>query len=170
MSSTSASRPSATISAASCGRSASIRDSRPSPWRGGSTSSPAEIVRAAGGVVTRAGTSGRAEILLVHRPKYDDWTLPKGKAEPGESDEACALREVEEETGLACELGEQIAVVEYEDAAGRPKRVVYFAMTPPDGVEASAQYEVDAVRWLTREQAVEALSYDRDRQLVERLT
>jgi 8-oxo-dGTP diphosphatase len=113
---------------------------------------------------------GRAEILLVHRSKYDDWTLPKGKAEPGESDEACALREVEEETRLACELGEQIAVVEYEDAAGRPKRVVYFAMTPPEGVEASAQNEVDAVRWLTLEGALKTLSYDRDRQVVERLT
>jgi len=62
-----------------------------------------------------------------------------------------------------------VAVVEYEDAAGRPKRVVYFAMTPPEGVEASAQYEVDAVRWLTREQALEALSYGRDRRVVERL-
>jgi 8-oxo-dGTP diphosphatase len=128
------------------------------------------VVRAAGGVVTRSGAGGRPEILLVHRPKYDDWTIPKGKAEPGESDEACALREVEEETGLACELGDEVAAVEYEDAAGRPKRVRYFAMTPPDGVEASPQNEVDAVRWLTREQALEALSYGRDRQVIERLT
>ncbi|MGN6429277.1 MAG: NUDIX domain-containing protein, partial [Gaiellaceae bacterium] len=88
----------------------------------------------------------------------------------GESDEACALREVEEETGLACELGEEVAFVEYQDAAGRPKRVVYFAMTPPEGVEASAQYEVDGVVWLTRKQALEALSYERDRKVVERLT
>ena len=73
------------------------------------------VVRAAGGVVTRAGREG-AEILLVHRPRYDDWTLPKGKAEAGESDEDCALREVEEETGLACELGPEVAVSEYEDA------------------------------------------------------
>jgi ADP-ribose pyrophosphatase YjhB (NUDIX family) len=76
---------------------------------------------------------------------------------------------VEEETGLACELGEEVAIVEYEDAAGRPKRVVYFAMTPPEGVEASAQYEVDAVRWSTREQALQALSYSRDRRVVEGL-
>ena len=127
------------------------------------------VVRAAGGVVTRVGASGRSEILLVHRPKYDDWTLPKGKAEPGESDEGCALREVEEETGLACELGEEVAVVEYEDAAGRPKRVVYFAMTPPEGGEASAQNEVDGVLWLTREPALGTLSYERDRGVVERL-
>jgi 8-oxo-dGTP diphosphatase len=128
-----------------------------------------DIVRAAGGVVTRSGANG-PEILLVHRPKYDDWTLPKGKAEPGESDEDCALREVEEETGLACDLGDEVAAVEYEDAAGRPKRVRYFAMTPPEGVDASPQNEVDAVRWLTREQALEALSYGRDRQVIERLT
>jgi 8-oxo-dGTP pyrophosphatase MutT (NUDIX family) len=128
-----------------------------------------EVVRAAGGVVTRDGSSGRPEILLVHRPKYDDWTLPKGKAEPGESDEACAFREVEEETGLACELGEEVAVVEYEDAAGRPKRVRYFAMTPPDGVEAAPQNEVDAVDWFTRERALETLSYGRDVRVVERL-
>jgi 8-oxo-dGTP diphosphatase len=129
----------------------------------------AEVVRAAGGVVVRSGANGRPEILLVHRPKYDDWTIPKGKAEPGESDEACALREVEEETGLACELGDEVAAVEYMDAAGRPKRVRYFAMTPPEGVEASAQNEVDAVRWLTRERALEALSYARDARVVERV-
>jgi 8-oxo-dGTP pyrophosphatase MutT (NUDIX family) len=128
-----------------------------------------DVVRAAGGVVTRSGANG-PEILLVHRPKYDDWTLPKGKAEPGESDEACALREVEEETGLGCDLGDEVAAVEYEDAAGRPKRVRYFAMTPPEEVDASPQNEVDAVRWLTRERALEALSYGRDRQVIERLT
>ena len=68
-------------------------------------------------MITRAGRDG-AEILLVHRPRYDDWTLPKGKAEAGESDEDCALREVEEETGLLCELGPEVTVSEYEDAAG----------------------------------------------------
>lgn len=77
------------------------------------------IVRAAGGVIVRTGLGRRPEILLVHRPRYDDWTLPKGKAEPGKSDEACALREVEEETSLVCELGEEVAVSEYTDAAGR---------------------------------------------------
>jgi 8-oxo-dGTP diphosphatase len=126
------------------------------------------VVRAAGGVITRAGREG-AEILLVHRPRYDDWTLPKGKAEAGESDEECALREVEEETGLACELGPEVAVSEYEAAAGRPKRVRYFAMTPPEGAEAEPRNEVDGVRWLTRERALDTLSYDRDRKLVERL-
>ncbi|TMM22694.1 MAG: NUDIX hydrolase [Actinobacteria bacterium] len=124
------------------------------------------VVRAAGGVITRAGRDG-AEILLVHRPRYDDWTLPKGKAEPGESDEDCALREVEEETRLVCELGPEVAVSEYEDAAGRPKRVRYFEMTPREGSEPAPQNEVDDVRWLTRQQALETLSYARDRKIVE---
>jgi 8-oxo-dGTP diphosphatase len=74
-------------------------------------------VRAAGGVVTRVGSDGRLELLIVHRPRYDDWSLPKGKALEGESDEACALREVEEETGLVCALGAEVAVSEYEDGA-----------------------------------------------------
>ncbi len=128
-----------------------------------------DVVRAAGGVIMRKAQDGRPEILLVHRPKYDDWTLPKGKATAGESYEACALREVEEETGLVCELGEEVAVSEYEDASGRLKRVRYFAMTPPAGAEASPQNEVDAVRWLTRERALEELSYGRDVEIVERL-
>src|SRR5205085_9438460 len=120
------------------------------------------VVRAAGGVVTRTGPGGEVEILLVHRPKYDDWTLPKGKADPGETDEDCARREVEEETSLRCELGEEVAVSEYADAAGRPKRVRYFAMTPPAGAEAKPQNEIDAVRWLTPERARTELSYRRD--------
>jgi 8-oxo-dGTP diphosphatase len=126
------------------------------------------VVRAAGGVVTRIGPAGEPEILLVHRPRYDDWTLPKGKAKRGESDEECALREVEEETGLLCELGRELAVSEYEDAAGRPKRVRYFAMTPPVGGEARPQNEVDAVRWLTLQGALDVLSYRRDVEIVER--
>jgi ADP-ribose pyrophosphatase YjhB (NUDIX family) len=128
-----------------------------------------EVVRAAGGVVTRAGDRGPLEILLVHRPRYDDWTLPKGKAEPGESDEECALREVEEETSLVCILGDEAAVSNYEDARGRPKQVCYFWMTPEDGSEASPQNEVDAVLWLAYEDALEALSYARDREVVRRL-
>ncbi len=115
----------------------------------------------------RPGRRGRAEILAVHRPQYDDWTLPKGKCDQGESDEACALREVEEETGLICELGDEVAVVEYEDRAGRPKRVRYFAMTPREGSEATADNEVDAIRWLTPEEALGTLTYRRDAEIAE---
>jgi 8-oxo-dGTP diphosphatase len=128
------------------------------------------IVRAAGGVVTRTSPGGEAEILLVHRPRYDDWTLPKGKALAGETDEDCALREVEEETGLLCELGPEVAVSRYTDGAGRPKEVRYFAMTPPAGAEAAPQNEVDGVRWLTRERALSILSYSRDVEILERLS
>jgi 8-oxo-dGTP diphosphatase len=126
------------------------------------------LVRAAGGVITRPGPDG-PEILVVHRPRYDDWSLPKGKAKRGESDEACALREVHEETGLACAIGEEVAVSEYVDGSGRPKRVRYFAMTPPDGVEAIPRNEIDQVRWLTRGQALDALTYGRDVELVDQL-
>ena len=128
-----------------------------------------DIVRAAGGVVARVTPPGVLELLIVHRPRYDDWTLPKGKAEPGESDEECAVREVEEETSLVCTLGDEVAVTRYEDARGRPKRVRYFWMTPDEGSEASPQNEVDAVRWVTLGGALEALSYARDREVVRRL-
>ena len=86
------------------------------------------VVRAAGGLVMRDG-----RLLLVHRPKYDDWTFPKGKAEPGESDEACAVREVEEETGLRCELGAELPPTHYTDSRGRPKRVRWWRMEPVAG-------------------------------------
>src|SRR5207249_1974346 len=66
-----------------------------------------EMIRAAGGVVVRQGGNG-LEVLLVHRPRYDDWSLPKGKCLPNEPDEACAVREVAEETGLVCELGGEL--------------------------------------------------------------
>ena len=87
------------------------------------------VIRAAGGVPVRQA-GGDLEVLLVHRPRYDDWTFPKGKAEPGESDVECALREVEEETGLRCELGRELPSTSYVDGKGRPKRVRYWLMHP----------------------------------------
>jgi 8-oxo-dGTP pyrophosphatase MutT (NUDIX family) len=125
------------------------------------------VVRAAGGVVVREGATGAPEILLVHRPRYDDWTLPKGKAARGETDEECARREVEEETGLVCDVGAEIAVTEYEDSAGRPKRVRYFWMPPPPGAEARPRNEVDDVRWVQPDAALALLSYARDYAVVE---
>jgi 8-oxo-dGTP diphosphatase len=123
---------------------------------------PPTIVRAAGGVVLRDG-----RVLLVHRPSYDDWTLPKGKLLEGESWEDGALREVEEETGLACELGEEVGRTRYVDRSGRNKEVRYFAMTS-DG-EGTAQNEVDELRWVPLGDAAALLSYQRDTDLVNRL-
>ena len=107
-------------------------------------------------------------MLVVHRPRYEDWSFPKGKAEPGESDEECALREVREETGLVCELGEELPTTSYRDAAGRPKQVRYWRMDPTGG-ELEFEHEVDDARWLSVEDAAATLTYDRDRPLLEAL-
>ena len=124
-----------------------------------------EVVRAAGGIVLRLGAGGGWEVLLVHRQAHDDWTLPKGKLEPGEQLPACALREVEEETGLECERGRFVGEVEYLDRRGRPKVVTYFLMQPIAG-EFAPNAEVDEVRWLPVARAVDALSYPHDRELL----
>ena len=125
-------------------------------------------MRAAGGVVwRRAGTDG-LEVLLVHRPKYDDWSLPKGKCGDGEDDLACALREVEEETGLACRPGPELPTTEYRDPRGRPKHVRYWAMAPAGGAF-EADDEVDEVQWLPLEGALDRLDHVHDRQVVEAL-
>jgi 8-oxo-dGTP pyrophosphatase MutT (NUDIX family) len=97
----------------------------------------------------------------VHRPRYDDWAFPKGKCADAESDEACALREVEEETGLRCELGRELVSTAYIDARGRPKVVRYWLMHAVDG-DFEPGDEVDAVRWVGVEEARALLSYERD--------
>jgi 8-oxo-dGTP diphosphatase len=119
-----------------------------------------DVVRAAGGAVVRDGRAG-PEVVLVHRPKYDDWTLPKGKAENGESDEDCALREVEEETGLVCKLLEELESSSYTDASGRPKLARYWLMRPVGGSLRPTR-EVDDARWVPLAGAEEQLTYDRD--------
>jgi 8-oxo-dGTP pyrophosphatase MutT (NUDIX family) len=120
-------------------------------------------VRAAGGLVFRNG-----DVLLVHRPQYDDWTFPKGKAGEDETDEECALREVHEETGLRCALDDEIGVTEYVDAKGRPKRVRWWRMHPLDDDGFVPNAEVDELRWLDADGARALLTYERDLALLER--
>jgi 8-oxo-dGTP pyrophosphatase MutT (NUDIX family) len=127
-----------------------------------SPDSPApELVLAAGGVVWRRGPDGIVEVVLVHRPRYDDWSLPKGKLDPGETDEQAALREVEEETTLQARLGSELPSTTYLDRSGKHKRVRYWAMTVVDG-SPSACNEVDAAVWLPVEEAARRLTYSRD--------
>jgi 8-oxo-dGTP diphosphatase len=114
---------------------------------------------AAGGVIVRDGL-----VLVVHRPRYDDWTLPKGKLEPGESWQTAALREVEEETGLRCRLLDEVGRTHYVDSNGREKEVRYYGMISED--EAVAQNEVDEVRWVPVVEAAGLLSYERDAELL----
>jgi 8-oxo-dGTP diphosphatase len=130
-------------------------------------------VAAAGGLVTRP-KAGRVpadgiEVALVHRPKYDDWTFPKGKVEPGETDEEAATREVREETGLDCALGEEFATVRYIDSKGRSKQVRYWIMNVVGGAEAIPNAEVDELRWLAPGDASTLLTYARDQALARRL-
>lgn len=122
------------------------------------------------------------EVVLVHRPKYDDWALPKGKVEPGETDEQAALREVQEETGLSCSLGSELPSTTYTDAQGRPKLVRYWSMTAiparagrshasaPGGLAATdalapepkARGEIDEACWATLSEARRLFTYPRD--------
>ena len=125
------------------------------------------MIRAAGGLVVRDTADG-PEVLVVHRPKYDDWSFPKGKAEGDEPDEDCALREVEEETGLVCMLEDELPSTAYHDSSGRPKRVRYWRMRPVGG-RLELLNEVDDARWVSPADARRLLSYARDRPVVDSL-
>jgi 8-oxo-dGTP diphosphatase len=137
------------------------------PAESASTQRASSLVRAAGGLVVRRGAQG-AEVLLVHRPRYDDWTYPKGKVDPGESDEDAACREVEEETGFRCALEVELPSTRYVDGRGRPKLVRYWRMRIVGG-EFVANNEVDRIEWMTPQAARARLTYERDRELAEHL-
>jgi 8-oxo-dGTP diphosphatase len=123
-------------------------------------------VKASGGVVYRYGEGG-LEFLLVHRPRYDDWSLPKGKLDPGESWESAAVREVEEETGLQCALGPELSPMSYRDNKDRFKVVRYWLMEATgDGPGFEPGDEVDTLEWVAAWRAPNALSYPRDADLV----
>ncbi|MQA75066.1 MAG: NUDIX domain-containing protein [Solirubrobacterales bacterium] len=115
-------------------------------------------------MVVRDGAGG-SEVAVVHRPRYDDWSLPKGKLAAGEGWSAAALREVEEETGFRCELARELEPVTYRDRKGRRKRVRWWLMRPLSGAF-EPNDEVDELRWLGPAAAVELLDYDHDRELL----
>ncbi|MCX3062171.1 NUDIX hydrolase [Streptomyces beihaiensis] len=128
------------------------------------------LVRAAGCVLWRHCplSGGTVEICLVHRPKYDDWSHPKGKLKRGEAPRDAALREVLEETGAACELGAPLPTARYLDARHRPKEVHYWAAEATSGAFVPS-HEVDRIRWLPPDAARARLTQPRDRDLVDAL-
>jgi 8-oxo-dGTP pyrophosphatase MutT (NUDIX family) len=129
------------------------------------TPEPAEEVKAAGGVVAREDEGGQREVAVVHRPKYDDWSLPKGKLAEGEGWLEAALREVAEETGFRCEAVAELAPSRYVDHNGRRKVVRWWLMRPLGGKFAPS-HEVDQLRWVPLDRAGEVLDYEHDRELV----
>jgi ADP-ribose pyrophosphatase YjhB (NUDIX family) len=124
-----------------------------------------ELVRAAGGIVLRELAGGWREVAVVHRPGRDDWSLPKGKLAADETFEDCALREVQEETGLRCRMGRFAGYTEYRDRRDRPKIVAYWFMDVLEG-EFAPSDEVDEMQWLELAIAGRALTYERDRDLI----
>jgi 8-oxo-dGTP diphosphatase len=127
------------------------------------------MLRAAGGVVCRDGDGG-PEVLLVHRPRYDDWSLPKGKRDPGETDEQCAVREVAEETGVVCHLGMELLPLRYTDRKGRDKVVRWWVMTPVGECAFEPNDEVDDHRWVLAAEAATVATYADDVELIEAAT
>ena len=128
------------------------------------------VVAAAGGVVWRQVGDGQVEVVLVHRPRYGDWSLPKGKLDPGEDHAAAALREVQEETGLRCRLDEALPVNRYRDRKGRRKVVRYWLMHPVAEASAPSAYatgEVDQAVWRVVDEAKAMATYERDRELID---
>jgi len=127
------------------------------------------LVRAGGGLVWRHD-GGTSRVLVVHRPRYDDWSFPKGKAEPDELDADTARRAVEEETGIRCVLDAPLGAIRYRDHRGRDKIVQYWSMRPLDDAGIDDQFvpndEVDELRWCTAAQAEALLSYAHDRALL----
>ena len=125
-------------------------------------------VRAAGGVVLRPSRNGSApEVLVVHRPNYDDWSLPKGKLDPGETWEQAAVREVHEETGVTARLGVELTPTHYLDRRGRAKQVRWWTMPVLDDQFRAPDDEVDDLRWVPADEVGALLTYDTDRALVD---
>lgn len=109
---------------------------------------------------------GGVEVLLVHRPRRQDWTFPKGKVEPSDrDDEHAALREVMEESGYRCTLGRELPSIDYHDHRNRPKHVRYWEMRVLDG-QFVLNDEVDEIGWLPVSEAAQRLTYQHDRDVL----
>ncbi len=131
------------------------------------------IVRAAGGILYRfrdPSIPAHPEILLIHRPRFEDWSFPKGRLDPGETGSICALREVLEETGYTCELSEELPTVRYVDRSGRAKEVRFWRMIPPFGGTTLfvPNDEVDKIEWMDARDAFTKLTHKTDRLLLKR--
>jgi len=129
-------------------------------------------VRAAGGLVCRVTNDGEPQIAVVHRPRHRDWSLPKGKLDPGESWRDAAVREVEEETGFRVRPGRRLGHTRYRDGKGRDKVVRYWLMDLADGENAKGfepNREVDQLQWCSPAEADELLTYEHDRALVRKV-
>ena len=126
------------------------------------------MIEAAGGVVWRSTSHHQVEVLLVHRPHRQDWSLPKGKRHRRETALECAIREVHEETGMRATIGDELPETRYTDRKGRQKQVRYWSMSEPEGLF-RPNGEVDEIRWLRAERVGELLTYARDIVVVEAL-
>lgn len=105
-------------------------------------------------------------VCVIHRPDYEDWSLPKGKLDAGESHEEAAVREVHEETGLRCTLGSELSPQRYVDRRGRPKTVRWWVMSVVGDDGLTPSDEVDERRWIPTDEADLLLDYEHDRALV----
>src|SRR5690606_34126306 len=125
-------------------------------------------VHAAGCVVWRHGGHGALDVLIVHRPPpHDDWSLPKGKLHRGESHRDAAVREVNEETGVRGEVGEELAEVRYETPRGEDKRVRWWAMRAVADDGFTPNDEIDDRRWVSLDAAPELVTWDTDRTVLD---
>jgi len=125
------------------------------------------VIRAAGALLWRESSAGEIEVALVHRPRYDDWSLPKGKIDGDETPLACAYREVFEETGIKARFTRQLGSVEYEDN-GTQKRVKYWVAQALGTSDFVANEEVDQLRWLKPSDSIELATHQSDKEMIER--